>query len=41
MVLWNILWYYEQNYITIPKTMELRFTKKKKHDRYQKLRNFD
>ena len=29
MVLWKKLWYYGQNYGTIPKTMELRFTKEK------------
>ena len=28
MVLWKKLWYYGQNYGTIPRTMELRFTKK-------------
>ena len=29
MVLWKKLWYYGQNYGTIPRTMELRFTKEK------------
>ena len=48
MVLWNFdllwknygtmekLWYYKQNYGTLPKTMEHQFTKKKMVD-YQKL----
>ena len=40
MVLWKKLWYYEQNYGTILRTMEPRFAKKKKHGRLQKLRNF-
>ena len=51
MVLWNfdLLWktmvqckklgYYGQNYDTILRTMELRFTKEKKHGGLQKLRN--
>ena len=29
MVLWRKLWYYGQNFGTIPKAMELRFTKGK------------
>ena len=32
MVLWKKLWYYGQNYGTILRTMELRFTKKRNHD---------
>ena len=28
-MLWKIRWYYGENYRTIPRTMELRFTKKK------------
>ena len=31
IVLWEQVWYFGQNYGTIMKTMELRFTKKKKH----------
>ena len=31
MVLWKKVWYYGQNYCTILRTIELRFTKKKKH----------
>ena len=41
MVLWKKLWYYEQNYGTIQRTMELRFAKKKNMVDYQKLRDFD
>ena len=49
MVLWNfdllfktmVLWYYGQNYGTILRTIELRFTKKKSMVDYQILRNFD
>ena len=33
MVLWKKLWYYGQNYGTILRAIELRFTKKKKHGR--------
>ena len=33
MVLWKKLWYYGKNYGTILRTIELRFTKKKKHRR--------
>ena len=36
MVLWKKLWYYGQNYGTIPRIMELRFTKVKKHGRLPK-----
>ena len=36
MVLWKKLWYYGQNYGSILRTMELRFTKKKKHVRLPK-----
>ena len=35
MVLWTKLWYYGQNYGTIPRTMELRFTKEKNMLDYQ------
>ena len=35
MVLWTKLWYYEQNYGTILRTMEIRFTKKKPIVDYQ------
>ena len=38
---WTKLWYYGQNYGTIPRTMDLRFTKEKNMVDYQKLRNFD
>ena len=41
MVLWKKLWYYGQNYGTILRTMELRFTKKKNMVDYHKLRNCD
>ena len=42
MVLWKKLWYYGPNYGTILRTIELRFTKKKKNMAdYQMLRNFD
>ena len=41
MVLWKKLWYYGQNYGTILRTIELRFTKKKNMVDYQILRNFD
>ena len=37
MALWTKLWYYEQNYCTIPRTMELRFTKEINMVDYQKL----
>ena len=38
MILWKKkLWYYEQNYGTLPRTIELRFTKgKKEHGRLSK-----
>ena len=35
------LWYYGQNYGTILRAIELRFTKKKNMVDYQILRNFD
>ena len=41
MVPWKKLWYYGQNYGTIRRTIELRFTKEKNMVDYQKLRNFD
>ena len=41
MVLWIKLWYYGQNYGTLPRTMELRFTKEINMVDYQKLRHFD
>ena len=41
MVLWKKIWYYGQNYGTILRTIELRFTKKKSMVDYQILRNFD
>ena len=41
MVLWKKLWYYGQNYGTILRTIELRFTKKKNMVDYQILRDFD
>ena len=34
MVLWTKRWYYGQNYGTIPRIMELPFTKEKKHPRF-------
>ena len=37
VVLWTKLWYYEQNYGTMPRIMELRFMKEKMVH-YQKLR---
>ena len=37
MVLWKILWYYGQNYGTIPKTMELWFTMEKTMVLWKKL----
>ena len=42
MILWNFdllwikLWYYGETYGNIPKTLELRFTKEKKHGRLPK-----
>ena len=42
--LWHFgqkIWYNGQNYDTIPRTMELRFTKEKHMVDYPKLRNFD
>ena len=36
MVPWKKLWYYGQNYGTIRRTIELRFTKGKKHGRLPK-----
>ena len=41
MLLCTKLRYYGQNYGTIPRTMELRFTKDKNIVDYQKLRHFD
>ena len=41
MALWTKIWYNGQNYDTIPRTMELRFTKEKHMVDYPKLRNFD
>ena len=41
MVLWKKLWYYGQNYDTILRTIELRYTKKKNTADYQILRNVD
>ena len=41
MVLWEKPWYYKQNYGSILRTMELRFTKKKKHCRLPKIKDFD
>ena len=39
MVLWTKLWFYGQNYGTISRTMEVRFTKEKTWQ-ITKLRNF-
>ena len=41
MVLWIKLCNYGQNYGTLPRTMELRFTKEINMVDYPKLRNFD
>ena len=41
MVLWKKLWYYEQNYGTILRTLVLRFTKEKNIVDYQKPNDFD
>ena len=41
MVLWKKLWYYGQNYGTILRNMELRFTNEENIVDYKKLRIFD
>ena len=40
MVLWTKLWFYGQNYGTIPRTIERQFTKDKNMVDYQELKNF-